>query len=161
VTGLSILTAQAFTTDDGVAVDIFEVEGVFEREVGEERWRELRSVLRKEIEGRLSLAHRVAEKRAQYPAPRSSVPVTVGVDNEASEYSTVIEVGAADRIGLLFDITSVLAELMLDVQLAKVATYAGRVIDVFYVRDALGRKVTDAAQVEEIQAAIRARLAEH
>ena len=57
--------------------------------------------------------------------------------------------------------TSVLAELMLDVQLAKVATYAGRVIDVFYVRDALGRKVTDAAQVEEIQAAIRARLAEH
>lgn len=161
VTGLSILTAQAFTTDDGVAVDIFEVEGVFEREVGEERWRELRSVLRKEIEGRLSLAHRVAEKRAQYPAPRSSVPVTVGVDNEASEYSTVIEVGAADRIGLLFDITSVLAELMLDVQLAKVATYAGRVIDVFYVRDAIGRKVTDAAQVDEIKAAIRARLAEH
>ncbi len=161
VTGLSILTAQAFTTDDGVAVDIFEVEGVFEPEVGEERWRELRSVLRKEIEGRLSLAHRVADKRAQYPAPRSSVPVTVGVDNEASEYSTVIEVGAADRIGLLFDITSVLAELMLDVQLAKVATYAGRVIDVFYVRDALGRKVSDAAQVEEIQAAIRARLDEH
>ena len=160
VTGLSILTAQAFTTDDGVAVDVFEVEGVFEREVGEERWRELRTVLRKEIEGRLSLAHRVAQKRAQYPAPRSSVPVTVGVDNDDSDYSTVIEVGATDRIGLLFDITSVLAELMLDVQLAKVATYADRVIDVFYVRDALGRKVTDADQVAEIEAAIRARLDE-
>jgi hypothetical protein len=33
------------------------------------------------------------------------------------------------------------------------------VIDVFYVRDALGRKVTDADQVSEIEAAIRARLA--
>ena len=156
--GLSILTAQVFTTDDGVAVDLFEVEGVFEAEVGEARWREFRGVLRKAVEGRLSLDHRVAEKRARYPASRSSAPVTVAVDNEASDYSTVIEVGAPDRIGLLYDITSALAELQLDVHLAKVATYTGRVIDSFYVRDALGRKVTDAVQVAEIEATVRGRL---
>ena len=62
----------------------------------------------------------------------------------------MIEVGAPDRIGLLYDITSALAELTLDVHLAKVATYTDRVIDSFYVRDALGRKVTDARQVDEI-----------
>ena len=90
--------------------------------------------------------------------PRSTVPVTVVVDTDASDYSTVIEVGAPDRIGLLYDITSALAELTLDVRLAKVATYTGRVIDAFYVRDALGRKVTDPTQVSEIQAAIRSRL---
>ena len=28
--GLSILSAQVFTTDDGAAVDLFDVEGVFE-----------------------------------------------------------------------------------------------------------------------------------
>ncbi len=33
--GLSILTAQVFTTEDGVAVDLFEVEGAFEPEVEE------------------------------------------------------------------------------------------------------------------------------
>ncbi len=157
--GLSILTAQAFTTDDAVAVDLFEVEGVFEPEIDESRWREFRGVLRRAVEGRLSLDHRVAERRARYPAPRSHTPVTVAVDNEASDYSTVIEVGAPDRIGLLYDITSALADLTLDVHLAKVATYTGRVIDAFYVRDGLGRKVIDPAQVAEIESTVRARLA--
>lgn len=156
--GLSILSAQVFTTDDGVAVDLFEVEGSFETEITETRWRELRNDLRKAVEGRISLDHRVAEKRSRYPAPRSNAPVTVAIDNDASDYSTVIEVGAPDRIGLLYDITSALAELQLDVHLAKVATYTDRVIDAFYVRDALGRKVTDAAQVAEIESAVRARL---
>jgi len=100
----------------------------------------------------------VAEKRSRYPRPRSSAPITVTVDNEASDYSTVIEVGAPDRIGLLYDITSALAELTLDVHLAKVATYTDRVIDSFYVRDALGRKVTDARQVDEIGSVVRDRL---
>ena len=44
-------------------------------------------------------------------------------------------------------ITRTLAELHLDVHLAKVATFDGRVIDAFYVRDSLGRKVTDADQL--------------
>jgi [protein-PII] uridylyltransferase len=55
--GLSILTAQVFTTEDGVAADLFEVQGVFEPVVGEERWREFRSLLRKAIDGRVSLEH--------------------------------------------------------------------------------------------------------
>ena len=70
----------------------------------------------------------------------------------------MIEVGAPDRLGLLFDITSTLADLQLDVHLAKVATYTGRVIDAFYVRDAVGGKVTDPTQVAEIETAVRARL---
>ena len=102
--GLSILTAQVFTTDDGAAVDLFEVEGVFEREIDEARWRDFRRTLRKAVEGRTSLAHRVVEKRRHYP-PAIASPVTVRVDNEASEFSSVIEVGAPDRLGLLYDIT--------------------------------------------------------
>ena len=156
--GLSILTAQVFTTDDGVAVDLFEVEGAFEAEVGEGRWREVRGTLRRAIEGRLSLDHRVHEKRAHYPGPRHDVPVRVTVDDDASDFFTVVEVGAPDRLGLLFDVTRTLAELELDVHLAKVATYGARVVDVFYVRDALGRKVDDADRVAELEDALRARL---
>jgi len=157
--GLSILTAQVFTTDDGAAVDLFEVEGAFEPEIGEERWREFRAMLRKAIEGRVSLDHRVADKRRHYPGPAREVPLTVAVDNDASDVFTVIEIGAADRIGLLYDITRALAELQLDVHLAKIATYADRVIDAFYVRDPLGRKLDDAARTEEIETVVRARLA--
>jgi [protein-PII] uridylyltransferase len=69
----------------------------------------------------------------------------------------VIEVGAPDRIGLLYDITRTLAELELDVHLAKVATYTDRVIDAFYVRDAVGRKLDDELQAV-VGDAVRARI---
>jgi [protein-PII] uridylyltransferase len=65
-------------------------------------------------------------------------------------------VGAPDRLGLLYDITRTFAELGLDVHLAKVATYEGRVVDSFYVRDALGPKVAD--DLDTLDRALRARL---
>lgn len=156
--GLSILSARVFTTEDGVAVDLFEVEGSFEPDIGEDRWRAFRSALRRTIEGRLSLDHRVAEKRSNYPPPRPQAPVTVSVDNGVSDFFTVIEVGGPDRIGLLFDITRTLADLRLDVHLAKVATYGGRVVDAFYVRDPLGHRIEDPQRIGEIERAVLERV---
>ena len=149
-----------FTTDDGVAVDVFDVEGAFEEVIDEERWRRFRSVLRKALEGRLSLEYRVKEKRGYYPHGPPDVPVEVAVDNDASDFFTVIEVGGPDRLGFLFDVTAVLFEMQLDVHLAKVATYGGRVIDAFYVRDSLGRKLEDADHIDEATKAITARLSD-
>ena len=153
--GITILSAQVFTTEDGAAVDLFEVEGAFEPVIGERRWREFRSTLRKAIEGSTSLEDRVREKRRQYPVAKNPTPLTVHVDNDASDFSTVIEVGATDRIGLLYDITRTFAELGLDVHLAKVATFEGRVVDAFYLRDALGRKLLDPERLTEIEVALR------
>jgi [protein-PII] uridylyltransferase len=146
-----------FTTDDGVAADLFEVEGVWEPEVAERRWREFRGTLRRAMDGSISLERRVDEKRRWYPAQRVPTPVTVSVSNEASDFSTVIDVGAPDRLGLLYDITRTFAELDVDVHLAKVATYEGRVVDSFYVRDPVGRKITDGAG--ELEGVLRRRLA--
>jgi [protein-PII] uridylyltransferase len=86
------------------------------------------------------------------------VPLTVAIDNDASDFSTVVEVGAADRLGLLHDVTSALADLRLDVHLAKVTTYTDRVIDAFYVRDEAGAKVTAPDQLDEIVGTIVERL---
>jgi [protein-PII] uridylyltransferase len=158
VGGISILSAQVFTTDDHVAVDLFEVEGVFEPEITEERWRSFRTTLRRAVEGSIAIDRRVEETRRHYRAPMAQTPVTVRVDNEASDFSTVLEVGAPDRIGLLYDITSVFVELGMDVHLAKVATFGGRVVDAFYVRDEVGRKITSAERVAAVEAAMRARL---
>ena len=98
------------------------------------------------------------EQRRRYARPRDDIPVTVGIDNDASDFFTVVEVGAPDRIGLLFDITRTLSELQLDVHLAKVATYTGRVIDAFYVRDQVGRKLEDDERVVALDVTLRARL---
>ena len=158
VGGISILSAQVFTTDDHVAADVFEVAGVFEPEITEERWRAVRTTLRRGIEGAISIDRKVEEARRHYPASKVHTPVTVRVDNEASDFSTVIEVGAPDRMGLLYDITRAFAALDLDVHLAKVATFDGRVVDAFYVRDELGRKVTDEARLADTDRALRDRL---
>jgi [protein-PII] uridylyltransferase len=156
--GISILSAQVFTTEDGVAVDVFEVEGLFEPGIDERRWREFRTTLRRTIEGSISLEHRMEDKRRRYPGRTASVPVSVRIDNDASDFYTVIEVGASDRIGLLHEITRSLADLKLDVHLAKVSTYDRRVVDAFYVRDALGRKVMEPDQRGEIERTLQARL---
>jgi [protein-PII] uridylyltransferase len=159
LSGLSILTAQVFTTEDGLALDLFEVEGKFEKDVGEERWRGFRATLRKALEERLSLEHGVREKRSHYPPPREDIPVKVDVDNEASDFFSVVEVSAPDRIGLLFDVTRTLSSLGLDVHLAKVATMGARVVDAFYVRDHLGRKLEHPAEIGRLTKAIEAALA--
>jgi [protein-PII] uridylyltransferase len=156
--GLSILSAQVFTTTDDLAVDLFEVEGSFEPEVGEERWRQFRHMLRRAIEGRISLEHLVDEKRRSYPPPPVDPAVTVDVDDDASDFFTVIEVGAPDRIGLLFDLTRTLAELELDVHLAKVATYEGRVVDAFYVRDTAEGPILDTKRLAAIRRALVERI---
>jgi [protein-PII] uridylyltransferase len=158
VGGISILSAQVFTTDDHVAVDLFEVEGVFEPEITEERWRSFRTTLRRVVEGAITVERSVEQMRRHYPAPRAMTPVTVRADNVASDFSTVLVVGAPDRIALLYDITSVFAELGLDVHLAKVATFDGRVVDAFYVRDEVGRKITEAARLADVETAMRGRL---
>jgi [protein-PII] uridylyltransferase len=158
LSGLTILSAEAFTTEDGAAVDLFAVEPAFAGEVDAERWRAVRRDLRRALEGRISLEHRVREKRRHYPASASAVPLEVTSRNDVSDFSTVVEVSAADRIGLLYDLARAFEELALDVHLAKVATYGPRVVDAFYVRDLEGRKVEDPEMLAELERAIRARV---
>ena len=159
LSGLSILSAQVFTTQDGVAVDLFEVEAAFRGDVDEDRWRRFRATLRKALEERVFLDQGVRERRAHYRAPRGDIPLEVTVDDAASDFFTVVEVSAADRVGLLYQITQALFEQGLDVHLAKVATYGERVIDAFYVRDALGRKLgEEPGAIRAVRDAIAARL---
>lgn len=156
--GLNILSAQAFTTEDRVVLDLFAVEPVFGDEIDEDRWRRFRSDLRKAIEGRVSLEYRVREKRRLYPRPRTVTPTSVTIDNDASDFFTVVEVSAPDRIGLLFDLARAFHELELDVHVAKVATLGSRVVDAFYLRDLFGQKIEEPEHIREIERAVLSRL---
>jgi len=76
------------------------------------------------------------------------------VDNRASDFFTVIEIFADDRVGLLYTITDTLFNLRLDIKIARIATKADQVADVFYVRDFEGQKVEDKEQITEIKRAL-------
>jgi [protein-PII] uridylyltransferase len=78
----------------------------------------------------------------------------VRVDNHASASATVVEVRAPDRLGVLYRITRALADLDLDIRMAKVSTLGHEVVDVFYVRTATGGKLVDREHVQELERAI-------
>ena len=76
------------------------------------------------------------------------------MDNEASDNATIVDVYTYDRGGLLYDITKALRELNLSVEYAKISTKVDQVVDIFYVVDNKGKKITDEKSIENIKTAI-------
>ncbi len=159
---LNVLGAQAFTREDGVALEVFRIEALDEED------RPLEGLVEdacRALRGRICIDARLAEKRRSQARP-GGVRVIPGkqeaprvlIDNLASDFYTVIEVHASDRAGLLYSITHALSELSLDIHLAKVSTYGKHVVDVFYVWDLDGQKVTDPEYAWEIEKTILYRL---
>lgn len=152
--GLNVLGAEIYTREDGVALEVFRLEAV---EQEEDRFHRVSQDIRKALDGKLALEPRLATKRRDYAGrtPKGKQePPEVRIDNTAPDFATVLEVHATDRIGLLYTITKTLADLGLDITLAKVSTYAEDVVDVFYVQDLDGQKVTEDDHISEIRRAI-------
>jgi [protein-PII] uridylyltransferase len=143
-----------------LAVERFRVQSVFDSPPD---WPTVEADLRKALGGKLSLEARLADRVRDYASRSRAVAagparVEVLVDNDASDTATVVEVRAPDRIGTLYRITKALAELELDVRLAKVSTLGHEVVDAFYVVDSAGQKITDGEQLAEVKRAVAAHL---
>jgi [protein-PII] uridylyltransferase len=85
-----------------------------------------------------SLSRRIGDRRAIF-----AVPADVRLDSQASEEALVVEAEGRDRPGLLFSLTSAIAELGLTIRSAHIATYGERAVDAFYLQDEGGRKIVD------------------
>jgi [protein-PII] uridylyltransferase len=158
--GLDVLSARAWSSAEGLAVERFRVQSLFGKAPD---WPAVEADLRRVLGGRISLEARLADRARDYAAAPRTPAVTparleVLVDNEASDQATVIEVRAPDRIGTLYRITKALTELDLDVRLAKVATLGHEVVDAFYVVDSSARKIIDPDHLREIERGVIAHL---
>ncbi|HEU4615781.1 MAG TPA: ACT domain-containing protein, partial [Kofleriaceae bacterium] len=124
------------------------------------RWKRLTSDLRDLLAGAPApgaVTALIAKRR-----PRSGLPkrVTPGVLTDIrlhddSSQATIVEVFTQDKVGVLHAITQTLADLGLDISLAKVSTEGEKVADVFYVHRA-GERITDPAERETLIARLRA-----
>ncbi len=75
----------------------------------------------------------------------------VRIDNRLSNALTVIEVEGLDRPGLLCDLTGAMSDLNLDIRSAHISTYGEKAVDVFYVTDLIGMKITGENRMERIE----------
>jgi [protein-PII] uridylyltransferase len=154
--GANIVDAQIFTTADGAALDTIFVSRAFEREDDElRRAAKLAAAVEDAVLGRVALPQAVAERAARRGRSQAfSVEPEVVIDNTGSGDTTLIEVTGLDRPGLLYELTTALSDVALDIRSAHVATFGERAVDVFYVSDAAGGKILDAKR----QATVRDRL---
>jgi len=153
--GATIVDAKVHTTRDGQALDTFLIQDLngdaFDRP---DRLARLSRMVGKTLAGEVKPRQAIAAGNPGEPARMRKVfrvaPVVL-VDNTASASHTVIEVNGRDRPGLLYDVTWALFTLNLTIHSAHVATYGERAVDVFYVQDLMGMKVTSRSRIARIE----------
>ena len=79
---------------------------------------------------------------------------TVTVNNQWSHRYTMLEVTGLDRTGLLYEMTTTLSKLNLNIASAHVATFGERVVDVFYLTDLMGAQITSPTRQAAIKRAL-------
>ena len=150
---LNILRAQAYTAKNGVMFDIFQItdpEGNISPY--DDVWESVKSELR------TALMNGYRPPEAGLYSPRKPLPgpvfCSVEFDNETSDSFTIIDVEAADRVGILSTITRTLYELNLDIASAKIVTEGARALDSFYVCDLLKQKIYDQERIAKIRSVL-------
>ena len=163
--GLNILSSQSFTRADGIALDTFfitDAQGgmLVNRDGRDEFEKVLLQVLADENPDLPALIARQRTARPLYQSHEGErIPTRISIDNNSSTTRTIIEVETEDRIGLLYTIAQVFAELQFDIGVAKILTEKGAAVDTFYVTDILGHKIEEAAALKLIERRLRESIA--
>jgi [protein-PII] uridylyltransferase len=142
VNRLNILEAQIHTWGNGIALATFRVEdrtGEIQRRL-EQFTRHLEGIL----SGELSMKGLPGQQESSNGALKKvvpRVPPEVKINNQDSDFYTIVEVVGEDRLGVLHELTQALTDHGCDIYFSKISTLGNRIIDVFYVQDNLGEKI--------------------
>ena len=87
------------------------------------------------------------------------IETKITIDDESSTHSTLLEVIAEDRPGLLYRIAEVLAELKCNIEIALIDTEGEMALDVFYLTSS-GSKLPQSLQ-DAVREALQEKLQHH
>jgi [protein-PII] uridylyltransferase len=154
--GANIVDAQIYTTTDGMALDTIAITRAFERDEDEER---RAGRIAAAIEGALQGELRLPETVGKRAPPRGRIKAfaiepEVTINNQWSNRHTVVEVSGLDRPGLLYELTATLSKLNLNIASAHIATFGERAVDVFYVTDLMGAKISSPTRNASVKRAL-------
>ncbi|HMB30716.1 MAG TPA: hypothetical protein VKN82_02715, partial [Desulfohalobiaceae bacterium] len=145
--GLNVLSADLVTRSYGKVVDILQIDQLPDPLHTEKIWDRVKKDLYDLLEQRETLESLLAKKT---PKPllssksKTSVPKDrVYIDEQASDFYTVIEVYTYERTGVLHMISKTLHSFGLSIKFAKISTPGAQAVDVFYVTTEEGNKILD------------------
>ncbi len=151
---MNILGAHVYTSRAGLALEVYRVA----TPGGDERardvvWRDFLGSLERVLSGKDGVEELVRRRGRPVGATASPSrrPETVHISNDESDFYTIVDVAANDRLGLLHDLTRVIAEHGYEIYISKAGRVLDQVTDAFYVKDAEGRKLADEAAMEALR----------
>jgi [protein-PII] uridylyltransferase len=155
--GAQVAGARLFTSQKGLALDVFYLQDATGAPWGEHHPAEL-GRLKREIETAAregaSRPRAESEKHRRVSAATDLTP-TVVIDNDATDAATIVEVSGRDRQGLLAALARRLAAAGLSVQSAHIENYGLRAVDAFYVLTETGEKVTEPRAIEALKTELK------
>ena len=155
IANANIIGSQIYTTNDGFALDIILVNRKFDNDEEEHsRSKRITDMISTTLLSSEPLDSKITgiTTQMQYRRDRAFEHATnVLVTNSWSDAYTVIEISGLDRPGLLYYLTSTIADLKLKIASAHIATYGERAVDVFYVTDLNGKKISNVGRQQKIK----------
>ena len=155
--GMNIIKANAFSDQAGVIVDTFYFTDHFRTlELNLPEWERFKRSVSAVVLGETDLNRMMRDRlRREKAAPvKVKVDTRIEFDDASSQHSTILQIIAQDRLGLLHRISSVFAYHGCNIEVALIDTEGQMAIDVFYLTSA-GAKLNP-----EQEAGIREALAE-
>jgi len=147
VNDINILRADVNTRNDDVVIDVFQITDVDgSPEVPEYKQQRVRQQLTQVIEGAVEIEALFDSYSARWSRRKAGQPrrePDVQFENQVSDSYTVIDVETLDGVGVLYEITHLLAAMGLDIHMAIINTVVDRARDAFYVVDNQGQKIAN------------------
>ena len=156
---LNILEAQIHTWGNGIVLDTFWVEDATKNI--ERRLVQFRKDLGEILAGKVSLRDLLCKRKEsngikQKVIPR--VPGEVKINNQDSDFYTIVEVMGEDRLGILYEVSQALTDHGCNIHFARISTLGNRIVDVFYVQDEWGEKIEEMNRTDQLKRTVFSRL---
>ena len=154
---ITVLSADIFTLKNGMAFDVYEVTNPLDPYSEKEKWEKVYQEIDLTLKDQFPLDDRLQKKEDAVMGLETYGKThirEVRINNEASDFFTIVEVRSAAIVGLLYKLAKNLFSMELNIRFAKFDRDDAYMSGDFYVTDLLGQKIYDEGRINKIQQGI-------